>query len=374
MVAGEVVHVDASLIRADVSWDSLALGHAASVGEVNDDAGVSTARASRDDGAGDGGPADKPKAVKKKKYSHTDGDARMGTSRRDHRLESSYKQLTAVDGTRGIVVDAYVVSADIHEGGTLMAQLARVEDLINQPARQVTADKGYAYSSNYRALEERGTAAVIPPQRTRKAKMPLRWFKYDARHDLVRCPAGKTLRPGSRVGRDGGFYRARRRDCAGCRFAPLCPPKSMKSRSVIIKDGHGALLRARRRHALALPLDLAARNRHRGLVEGTHGEAKARHGLRRAMRRGLWNVQIQAWLTAAVINLKRLAKDFLQQTSRRTRHYPAIKGIHGRCTHPYTEYGKLDGLPEAPFEPAKNKNTAFFNRPGVPVITATIMS
>ena len=43
------------------------------------------------------------------------------------------------------------------------------------------------------------------------------------------------------------------------------------------------------------------------MVEGMHGEAKTQHGLRRAVRRGLSNVTIQAYLTAAVINLKRLA-------------------------------------------------------------------
>ncbi len=46
---------------------------------------------------------------------------------------------------------------------------------------------------------------------------------------------------------------------------------------------------------------------HRGRVEGVHGEAKTWHGLARAIRRGLANMQIQAFLTAAVINLKRLA-------------------------------------------------------------------
>lgn len=35
---GEVVHVDASLIRADVSWDSLAVRHVEAVTEANEDA------------------------------------------------------------------------------------------------------------------------------------------------------------------------------------------------------------------------------------------------------------------------------------------------------------------------------------------------
>ena len=47
--------------------------------------------------------------------------------------------------------------------------------------------------------------------------------------------------------------------------------------------------------------------RHRWRVEGVHGQAKTQHGLRRAIRRGLDNVAIQVYLTAAVMNLKRLA-------------------------------------------------------------------
>jgi hypothetical protein len=38
-----------------------------------------------------------------------------------------------------------------------------------------------------------------------------------------------------------------------------------------------------------------------------HAEAKTCHGLARAVRRGLANMKIQTYLTAAAINLKRLA-------------------------------------------------------------------
>ncbi len=47
--------------------------------------------------------------------------------------------------------------------------------------------------------------------------------------------------------------------------------------------------------------------RHLWRSEGFHGEAKTWHGLGRAVRRGLDNMKIQAYLTAAAINLKRLA-------------------------------------------------------------------
>ncbi len=57
------------------------------------------------------------------------------------------------------------------------------------------------------------------------------------------------------------------------------------------------------RTAATAPYGLAASRR----VEGVHGEAKTQHGLRRAVRRGMGNVAIQVYLTAAVMNLKRLA-------------------------------------------------------------------
>jgi len=50
---------------------------------------------------------------------------------------------------------------------------------------------------------------------------------------------------------------------------------------------------------------------HRSRIEGFHGEAKTWHGLVRAVRRGLENMKVQAYLTAAVINLKRLAAALL---------------------------------------------------------------
>lgn len=80
------------------------------------------------------------------------------------------------------------------------------------------------------------------------------------------------------------------------------------ARTIAIVDGYPALLRARRRKEKGW--DDATRQhyaRHRWLVEGVHGRAKTQHGLRRATRRGLANLAIQAYLTAAAMNFKKLA-------------------------------------------------------------------
>jgi hypothetical protein len=77
-----------------------------------------------------------------------------------------------------------------------------------------------------------------------------------------------------------------------------------------VGDDYPALLRARRRRERWSAEDRRLYQRHRWRSEGFHGEAKSWHGLARAVRRGLANMKIQAYLTAAVINLKRLAAAF----------------------------------------------------------------
>ena len=62
---------------------------------------------------------------------------------------------------------------------------------------------------------------------------------------------------------------------------------------------------ARRRRERWTTEDDRLYQRHRWRSEGCHGEAKTWHGLARAVRRGLGNMKIQAYLKAAAINLKR---------------------------------------------------------------------
>ena len=121
LVKGDLLHLDATLIRADVSWESLVKVHVETVAEANADAGGDDAPPS----AG-GSPKGRAKGGKLKKISRTDPEARMATAHRSHRLEPSYKQLTAVDGAAGVVVDVAVVSGETHEGGKLPDQLDRV--------------------------------------------------------------------------------------------------------------------------------------------------------------------------------------------------------------------------------------------------------
>jgi len=297
LVDGETVHVDATLIRADVSWESLVEQHADKVIVENDDGS--------DPPKGPGRPRKREK--KPKKISKTDPDATLTTSKNSYRMEPSFKQHTAVDDKAGVVVDVAVTTGEASEGQTLLERIEEIETTTGRKIETLTGDAGYAHSANYAALEERGTDAAIPPQKeTRRGKhLRLRRFKYDAKHDIVKCPNGKTLRKRHRQA-NGWVYRASAKDCAACPLRGKCFKHGV-TRAVLIVNGYSPLLRARRRRGRWSEETTRMYQRHRWRVEGIHGEAKTQHGLRRAVRRGMSNVAIQVYLTAAVMNLKRLA-------------------------------------------------------------------
>jgi len=296
---GEIVHVDASLIRADVSWDSLVVRHVEAVRSANDDAKLE-AEAIRH-------TRNSKKTGKFKKVCPTDLDATMATNGRNRRLEPSYKQHGVVDDVFGVVLEVEVTTGETNEGEELLARLDAAEKTTGVKIETVTADAGYAHAKIYGGLERREIAAIIPAKTEPiRSPVPMRRFRYDAKHDVLKCPRGKKLKAGRAV-KHGRFFTSRARDCRRCDLAHLCLSKGRVNKAVVLGDDYPALLRARRRREKWSDEDRDLYQRHRWRSEGYHGEAKTWHGLARAVRRGLQNMRIQAFLTAAAVNLKRLA-------------------------------------------------------------------
>ena len=301
IATGEVVHVDASLIRADVSWESLAVRQVDAIAEANGDGEAQAEveevrRRSR-------------KTGRFKKVCLTDPDASMATNGRNRRLEPSYKQHAVVDDVFGVVLDVEVTTGEVNEGQVVIERLDAAAATTGVPIKTATADAGYAYAKVFAGLEARTIDAVIPtkaepfPGRV----IPTRRFKFDARANIARCPRGKILRPKGKPHRGFQYFHARARDCARCPLRARCVSPSRHARVVVFNLDHPSLLRARRRRLRWGAEEGRLYRRHRWRSEGFHGEAKTWHGLARAVRRGLSNMRIQAFLTAAAINLKRLA-------------------------------------------------------------------
>jgi hypothetical protein len=78
--------------------------------------------------------------------------------------------------------------------------------LTGTPIATVTADAGYACGKVFGALERRGIGPVIPATAEPiRSKVPLRRIRYDARHDILKCPRGRVLPPTRRI-EHGRFF------------------------------------------------------------------------------------------------------------------------------------------------------------------------
>ena len=170
LIGGETVHIDATLIRADVSWESLTTEHADKVIEGN---AAPVDASDTDDKPNDGddnpplrgpGRPESRKRGRKKKRSRTDPDCALTTSSKSFIMTPSYKQHTAVDDRAGVVVDAEVTTGEASEGKELIEQVDRVSRRLGKRPACVTADAGYGHGRNWAGLEARGIDAVIVPQ------------------------------------------------------------------------------------------------------------------------------------------------------------------------------------------------------------------
>ena len=100
-------------------------------------------------------------------------------------------------------------------------------------------------------------------------------------------------------------YRVTQGACKGCRFRELCTPAG-QDRTISRFFDQQLVEEAKARLSSSAGGELLKQRKTR--VEGVFALGKELHGLRRTRFMGRWKVQIQLWLTAAVINIKRAVK------------------------------------------------------------------
>ena len=167
-------------------------------------------------------------------------------------------------------------------------RLDALEVTLGRRPGTVTADKAYGIGKVCKALADRDICAVIPPRPTTRpgnAKgFPVERFRYDALHDVVRCPRKQVMTPRSGT-KSGRWFRAAPDACKTCPLRAQCIPAGGPTRRVHITKHPVDGLRARRRRLAWGAAENHLCSRHRRWVEGAHGLAKTLHGMARAARR-----------------------------------------------------------------------------------------
>jgi hypothetical protein len=160
--------VDASLIRANLSWDRLVERFVDDVlSENQTEEEVEVERKGRQSG-------------KYKKVSTIDPDATMATNARSRRSEPAYKQHTAVDDKVGVILDVAVTTGQTNEGEMAASRRSR-----SHHRNRHQGGHGWCWLCGCEisgALERRDFGALIPAKAEPiKSRVPLRHFRFAPR-------------------------------------------------------------------------------------------------------------------------------------------------------------------------------------------------
>ncbi|HJQ29528.1 MAG TPA: IS1182 family transposase, partial [Rubrobacter sp.] len=227
---------------------------------------------------------------------HKKGASRMG-----------YHAHYVVDGGKArVILNVLVTPADVTENQPMLDLLFRTRFRWGARVRRVTGDAKYGTKEIVATVEKAGVRAYVSMAdfEGRSPYYGASRFVYDVEQDLYRCPKGESLRLYThsyteRLSR----YRADAGSCNACPLKPECTPGD--SGRVLMRSFDEETLERVRAYRGTAPYEKALGKR-KVWVESMFGEAKEWHGMRRFRLRTLWRVNVEALVTAAGQNIKRL--------------------------------------------------------------------
>ena len=302
LVDGSKLHVDASLIDANASKESVVKGAPELI------AALKQAYRATESKLEETSTPSTYQAVNDRMMSQSDPDTacvRKGSGESRPR----YHHHRAIDDHKGVITAVETTPGSIAENRKLMDLLDRHEKNIRCAVRTVVADHKYGTNENYVACQARGITTHMGEAARNRANTGRKQgifsdeaFTFDPVQNIYRCPAGQILKP-RRIHplRRTLEYKAPARACAVCALHAQCT-RSHHGRTVQRHENQEALNVARAQaHSVA-----ARRNRKRRqhLMEASFADAANNHHFKRARWRRLWRQQIQDYLIAAIQNMR----------------------------------------------------------------------
>jgi transposase len=224
----------------------------------------------------------------------------------------SYQVHRAVDVRSEVITATETTAGDVNEAHLMVPLLESHQVNTGRGAEAVVADSKYGTIENFLACHDRGLKAHIPDlrkasvKRTEKLRIfPEEQFQYDPESDTYCCPAGNRLKPKSlHMNRQSQDYAAPKKICASCHLREQCTKnKSGRTIKRHLRQEELDRMREASRSAKARR-DIKTRQH---LMERSFARGE-RYGYDRARWRGLWRVQIQEYLIAAIQNIEVLLR------------------------------------------------------------------
>ncbi|MCG2796767.1 MAG: IS1182 family transposase [Actinomycetia bacterium] len=262
-------------------------------------------------GKGDRGQESKPVSSLKaneRRVSRTDPDCSLVKRGKKKGVMLAYKVHVAIDGGEDRIITAIdATHAETGDAQVFPSLVWKHAGALGRFPEEAVADTAYGSRDVYAFLKQTGVSPFIPRIKTcSKKRLDPSSFNYDAERDVLICPQGNTLkRCGAKSGNKSDVYRSERGSCKECPIKSTCTRG--ESRAVFFHPDDQVLIWALA-HLDTKEAKIALRKR-KIWAETVMADLKGQHNLGRAQFRGRWNMEIQAYLSAAAHNLKKLARE-----------------------------------------------------------------
>jgi len=334
LVDGRKIFVDASMVQADASNNSVVNQHSLKR-YLNKGYRELERRLEQQPPA-----AAKCGQANRKHISTTDPDAsvhRQGAGGSKLR----YKVHRAVDERCEVITATEVSSGEKNEAQLLIPLIDAHQAHTGESVDTAVADTKYGTIDNYLACSDRQIAPHFRPfEQThrgaskRKGLFAPSDFTYDASRDVFICPAGERLRRRTLIKARNHFeYGLSGKICGRCQLRPRCT-RSKTGRTLkrhLRQDELDRMLAQSSSDAAKADLRLR-----QSLMERSFARS-VRYGYQRARWRRLWRVKIQEYLTAAIQNILVLVGHVKEPrqaaAAKKAGPRPTTPHLHGHLTH-----------------------------------------
>jgi len=251
-------------------------------------------------------PPEKFEKEETKEIKESTTDPESGYYVKDERTKQFAYSFHAAADRYGFILGTIVTPGNVHDSHMLQPLVEKVMEKVKKPLA-VAADAAYKTPAITKFLFENDIKPALPYTRpkTKEGLMRKHEYVYDEYYDCYLCPQGQILSYATTTKEGKRQYKSNPTQCAKCPLLAQCT--SSKDHRKIIE-----------RHIWAEYVEEADHLRHQNeikqiyarrkeTIERVFADAKEKHGMRWTTLRGIKKLSMQAMLTFAAMNLKKLA-------------------------------------------------------------------
>ena len=251
-------------------------------------------------------PPDKFDKEEYKEIKESTTDPESGYYVKDERTKQFAYSFHAAADRHGFVLGTTVTPGNIHDSHMLEPLVEKVIKEVGKP-KAVAADAAYKTPAIASYLFGNDITPAFPytRPRTKEGYFRKHEYVYDEHFDCYLCPANETLKYTTTTKEGYRQYKSNPYICADCPFLSQCTQSQTHQKLI-------------QRHVWEEYVEEADHLRHhedvqpiykkrKETIERVFADAKEKHGMRWTTLRGLKKLSMQAMLTFAAMNLKKMA-------------------------------------------------------------------